>query len=264
MKFTPNISLKETLTRRYWKDMRKVLIQCRSQVMEQADVSDPETLRLMIPNLLDPTPMQKAILNIWSKVGGRYAYDTNRKIAVNKSGIAEYQIKADPEKLSDYERRMKLYASQRSTLKAKAIMDTETEAINRIISKVIDKSIAEGLSVPNTRKLMKEYLKDKLIKIENYQAERIARTEVNGASNTGSFEAVRESGAENVNKRWLASGLPNMRDSHIQFENEDNNTNGRAMDEEYAPGLQFPGDENGEAEEVINCRCTLIYETIEP
>lgn len=246
MKIKPNKSLLRSLKTKYWRETRKVLIKVRSQVMAQAEFSDPETLRMMTPHLLQVQPMNDHLIKIWGDVGGRFGYDTDRKINEGK--------KAAKKSLSEYEARMRAYAAQRSLLKAQAILNTEQEAINRVISDVVQESLSRGLSIPNTRNLMKESLERELTTIENWQAERIARTEVGGASNTASFEAAQEN-AEGVRKEWLTSGLPNVRETHQYYES----LGVVDMDYEYASGLQFPGDENGEADEVINCRCTIIY-----
>lgn len=133
MKISPNITLKKSLTRKYWKDTRRVFINMRNQVLEQAKVSDPETLKLMVPALLEVTPMVNNLVNIWSEVGGKYAYDTHNKLTKKKSMSSKDD---DPEigvgagsvaySLSDYKRRMRAYAYERSLLKANAIKDRKS------------------------------------------------------------------------------------------------------------------------------------------
>ena len=58
-----------------------------------------------------------------------------------------------------------------------------------------------------------------------------------------------------MKKGWLTSGLKGVRDSHLLYESQ----GFVSMDYEYAPGLKHPGDPNGAANEIINCRCTIIY-----
>jgi hypothetical protein len=90
--------------------------------------------------------------------------------------------------------------------------------------------------------------------INRYQAERIARTEVIGASNKGSFDAAERTGLVKT-KEWATSGLPGIRQSHLDYEA----LGEMEMDYEYNTGLMYPGDPNGDPEEIINCRCTHIF-----
>jgi hypothetical protein len=102
--------------------------------------------------------------------------------------------------------------------------------------------------------MIRSSLIDGLTEINSFQAERIARTEVIGASNTGSFEGAMETGVA-LGKEWMTSGLPNIRQSHLDYE-----AMGTVdMDYEYNTGLQYPGDPNGDPEEIINCRCVPTY-----
>lgn len=81
----------------------------------------------------------------------------------------------------------------------------------------------------------------------------IARTESIGALNEAEMIAARESGII-TSKEWLATDDARTRDSHHEI-------NGQRVDleEPFGNGLMHPGDRNGTAEEVINCRCSLLY-----
>ena len=54
-------------------------------------------------------------------------------------------------------------------------------------------------------------------------------------------------------KVWLATPDSRVRDSHARLDGEE-----RKTDDEFSNGCRYPGDPNGEPEEVWNCRCTLI------
>lgn len=258
MRITVNHKLRSVYERRYWRMTRKVLVECRQSVVDRAEWTDPASLKGMVKDLLNSKPMKEHIINLWGEVGGKFGYDTGLMIHVVKSGTPSMQYKED--KLTLWKERMRRYAAERSLQKIEAIMNTEQEAINTVIDRVIDKVNAEGIGIGEARNLMKASLEDEtLLEIENWQAERIARTEVISASNTASFESVKESGIEGIKKIWSTSGLSNVRETHAQYESEDEQSGGREMDEEYTQGLQFPGDANGSPEEVINCACTQIW-----
>jgi mRNA-degrading endonuclease HigB of HigAB toxin-antitoxin module len=254
MKIIPNESLKRSLIRKYFRETRKVLVKVRQEVIAQAEHSSPEQLKTMIPYLLNRQVMSDHLVKIWEDVGSRFAFDTEKKITRGKQ-----KSKADDEaKLADWKRKLRAYASERSLIKAQAILTTEQEAINKVIDAVIKETLDEGLGILETRKLLLHDLEgEEMLTMEKWQAQRIAMTEVGGAQNTASFEAAQEN-SEGVKKFWMfIPGLKTYRENHQEFEA----MGSQEMDYEYAPGLQYPGDENGAAEEVINCYCSIGYDT---
>jgi hypothetical protein len=107
------------------------------------------------------------------------------------------------------------------------------------------------------RKAAKELLKvwDDTSQI---RADRIARTEILGASNLGSQEGAKSTGLD-LKKRWVATIDGRVRSEHASMNSEPP----IPLDQNYSNGLRFPGDPNGPASEIINCRCTEVYEVIE-
>lgn len=87
------------------------------------------------------------------------------------------------------------------------------------------------------------------------RAETIARTEVIGSFNTAAQTYVGELGPGIVQtKQWVATPDDRTRDSHAEIDGE---TVG--LDETFSNGLAYPGDPSGDADEVVNCRCTALY-----
>lgn len=81
-----------------------------------------------------------------------------------------------------------------------------------------------------------------------------ARTAVNGAENAGrvdSYKDARSMGI-NVKKEWLAVIDGRTRHSHRLMHEEVQD-----VDEPFSNGCRFPGDPEGEPEEIYNCRCTV-------
>lgn len=86
-------------------------------------------------------------------------------------------------------------------------------------------------------------------------AVRNARTAYTAAENGGrqrSYERARSMGI-NIRKRWVATLDGRTRDSHRDIDGEIVELNGV-----YSNKLRFPGDPEGSAAEVYNCRCTEI------
>lgn len=85
------------------------------------------------------------------------------------------------------------------------------------------------------------------------RAEMIARTETIGAMNQGEYTAADASGVIQ-SCEWLTQGDNLVRESHAEQDGERVD-----LGDTFSNGLAFPGDQNGDASEVINCRCTLLY-----
>jgi len=263
MKIVQNIDARELLVKRYWKKTRRLFAALRKPLIDQAEHTDGDRLKLMIADLLNPEPMKDHIDGLWGRVGGKFAYDTESRIKPpEKYESIRLELKTAKEKLKTWEERMTAYSAERSLQKTKSIMTTEQEAINKVIDEVLQQGLDEGLAIPEIRKRMVKNLSgDAITEIENWQAERIARTEVISAGNTGSFEAAQEN-KEGVKKEWSTSGYgsPRVRDSHLFYES----LGPVEMDYNYnrSTSLQFPGDPDCTlAEEVINCMCAVQYNT---
>jgi SPP1 gp7 family putative phage head morphogenesis protein len=80
----------------------------------------------------------------------------------------------------------------------------------------------------------------------------IARTETIGALNGGSLLYYENEGIKF--KEWLTAGDELVRDSHRACERQ----GAILMNERFINGLRYPGDQDGGAGEVCNCRCSLL------
>jgi hypothetical protein len=256
MKIAPNNELKKRLVKKYWKLTRRVFVAVREQVIERSEHIDPERLKPMVRDMLDSKKMNELINTIWAEVGGKYGYDTENAFKRAKGGKNFIETK-DKDKLTIWQERMRKYSAERSIAKVSGILDAETDAINSVIDEVMDSAFTSGMSVQDARRLLKKELEgDKLATIENWEAERIARTEIGSASSTASYEAAMEGDLTGVMKQWFTSGLPGVRETHQYYES----LGDVEPDYEFAPGLKFPLDSDCEdAGDVINCRCDLIY-----
>lgn len=85
------------------------------------------------------------------------------------------------------------------------------------------------------------------------RAKTIARTEghrIQQMSTVDAQQAAKAKGAD-VLKQWDATLDGRTRESHRRVDGEI-----RELDAKFSNGLMFPGDPNGSAAEVVNCRCT--------
>jgi len=81
----------------------------------------------------------------------------------------------------------------------------------------------------------------------------IARTETNAAVSGATNEGYKQAGAR---KEWLAS--PGARDSHAELDGRPPIDANAAWITINGDELRYPGDPNGSAKEVVNCRCAIM------
>jgi len=92
------------------------------------------------------------------------------------------------------------------------------------------------------------------------RAYRIARTELGMAMNTGHDIGARQAAEEFelvLEKGWASARDDRVRDSHALLHGEF-----VPMNEAFSNGLMYPGDPDGPAEEVVNCRCVLVHQVV--
>lgn len=225
----------------YWREGKKVLYKTSQPVIDILDTPIDE-IRQRIKGLLKPEAMTEYIEGLWVQTGSTFAYQMTE--AVKRKALGDREA---------WERTFRQYMADRSKKKANLILDTEAQLINDLLDQVIND--AGGASIQRLTSGMKDNLINDLISIQTWEAERIARTEVIGASNKGSFDGAMSAGLP-IKKGWSTSGLSGIRPSHLLYES----WGWLSMEREFAPGLKYPGDPNGEAGEIINCRCTIIYD----
>lgn len=117
----------------------------------------------------------------------------------------------------------------------------------------LESSYAEGLGAAAAARRVRQVVGDAWTV---WKAQRLARTEAHTASSVGMEEAVRSTGLQ-VDREWLAAEDNRTRESHALADGQI-----RAVDEPFQVGgvsMMFPGDPDGPAKEVVNCRCTLLY-----
>lgn len=114
------------------------------------------------------------------------------------------------------------------------------------IEAAIQKGIAAGWGVDRVVKELEDS------DITKYRARLIVRTETVKATNITQLAAA-DNEAYVMQKRWIA-----IEDNRTRFSHSHKGVDGEQvdLDQPYSNGLMFPGDPDGSAKEVCNCRCT--------
>lgn len=241
-------SAQRSLIKSYWKEAKEVLYKSSLPVLQASDNMTPQALKARLEDLVKPDQMEKYLTKLWTKVGAKFANDTERLIIKRKS--------LEEPRLDDWEEGFRMYAADRSKQLARKIVKTQIDYLTSAIDKIIHEAGQNGEAITTIAGKLKDQFEKDMIVMQRYEAERIARTEVIGASNKGSFDGAKATGLD-LKKEWLTSGLPGVRDTHMSYEAR----GPIEMDREFGPNLQHPGDPNGAPEEIINCRCTITYIT---
>ena len=119
------------------------------------------------------------------------------------------------------------------------------------ITASVTSSILQGRSI----KGMADDLQNRITPMNRNSAIRTARTAVTGAQNAGrmdSYAAAERMGIK-LKKEWMATLDSRTRHSHAMLDGEKVD-----QDKKFSNGCRFPGDPQGPAWEIYNCRCTMV------
>lgn len=129
-----------------------------------------------------------------------------------------------------------------------AALGVDVRKLKKSITQEISRGIASSLPYSDIARNISSVSKAPLSR-----AKTIARTEGHRIQQTSARDAqhaAKKKGADVV-KQWDSTLDGRTRDSHARVDGEM-----RELDEKFSNGLMFPGDPDGGAAEVVNCRCT--------
>ena len=124
------------------------------------------------------------------------------------------------------------------------------------VNRQVTLGIVEGESLEKIAKRLAENLSTQNLN----HMRTFARTAMTGAQNAGreqSLKRAQEMGL-NVVKQWMATLDERTRDSHRHMDGETIKVGDKWHHYKFSNGLRYPGDPEGPAREVYNCRCTLV------
>jgi uncharacterized protein with gpF-like domain len=214
---------------------------------------DKQCMALLKGEQPDEEKLKQYIRKLHNGAGitmAKYNYDKIRKSAGVKDSMTPEQRWAAV---------IKLFLEQGLTQLVNGITSTTKETIR----KVLIQGMQEGW---NIMQMMKEIEKSG---INIYRAELIARTETTRAANQGAMLGAISTGLQTM-KEWIAitddrtRRIPRNDYDHLHMDGKTT-----PIDQPFTvPGLrsidimEFPGDPNGSAGNVCNCRCTVGFEVV--
>lgn len=136
---------------------------------------------------------------------------------------------------------------------AEEAADSTLETITEDATRWLRGAHEDGLSIPD----IADQLNDELFegRLEDYVAERAARTGTISTSNTGSHSAF-EDAESVVGEEWLATDDNRTRDDHIEADGQV-----VAIDQSFEVGGVYgahPGDPSLPVGQIVQCRCTVL------
>lgn len=201
----------------------------------------------------DEEKLKQYIRKLHNDAGVTMAKDSYNKV-MRKAGVKDNMT---PEQR--WAIVIKMFLEQGLTQLVNGITSTTKETIRKILIQ----GMQEGWSI---NQMMKEIEKSG---INVYRAELIARTETTRAANQGAMLGAISTGLQTM-KEWISitddrtRRIPRNDYDHLHMDGKN-----VPVDEPFTvPGLrtidimEFPGDPNGSAGNVCNCRCTVGFEVV--
>lgn len=232
---------------------KKALVQQQKQAFDFVKSATSINQLYDFKPTLNHDAIKVAMVNVYQECGGAFAEKTYQKISQQTEKSLSQEL---------YWQWMKRYAEEQTGNRITLITNTTEERFKQIVKDQAIIGEHEGYSIDKIAANIQRELNIS----NNYRAIRIARTEVVSASNAGSLAAASATNLP-LQKSWLTAKTGNTRHSHKEmdgitidmdknfevpiYDSHDNNIGSDLM--------QHPGDPNGSAGNVINCRCTIIY-----
>lgn len=146
---------------------------------------------------------------------------------------------------------MELVANEPDLLPQAAFDKAKDTAWNsRHVTSAVTQAVLQGQTVPQLAASIAG-----IAAMDQRAAMKAARTAITSAHSLGKLKGYERAAGMgiDVEKQWLAALDSRTRGSHRHLDSEV-----VKLDAEFSNGLKYPGDPDGPASEVYNCRCTLV------
>lgn len=216
--------------------------------------AEQQTLKSFLKMYKDPDILSfqvKEILTPWFDIESQYSkliLNENVKAFVNgrKSTIDLLNLQLSKSKqltLVDFSQNV-------YTNLANQVFTASARTMDRVRKNIMDniaKSYELGVGAKDAgRRLQKQFTQ-----LNTYEANRIARTEINSAQNYGNYQTYYD---YNISyNQWWTGQDARVRDSHKALQGEITRVGSK-----FSNTLLHPGDRSGPIKEWIHCRCTTV------
>lgn len=194
------------------------------------------------------TYTREAYEAIYKKVGSAFALETYNAVKPLSS-----KSKEDDALQSNWERDMERYLDVYGATRIAKVAETTEKRVRDIIRQQVKLGTAKGDGID----VIKRNIMRSVDGMSATRATTIARTEVVGASNQGSLIGAQSSGLQ-LKKMWITAHnkIP-PRPAHKEADGQKVDLTG--LFDVGGEKMNAPGDPTASAENVINCRCTVVY-----
>ena len=203
--------------------------------------------------------LEKALaqdLTAADKVAMAYVNQAPAGVYAEGMNFATYEIehgaKADTSfTLYDKDAVMELVAKEPDLLPQAAFDKAKDTAWNsRHVTAAVTQAVLQGQTAPQLAASIAG-----IAAMDQRAAMKAARTAITSAHSLGKLKGYERAAGMGIGieKQWLAALDSRTRGSHRHLDGEV-----VELDAEFSNGLKYPGDPDGPAPEVYNCRCTLV------
>jgi SPP1 gp7 family putative phage head morphogenesis protein len=227
--------------KRAYKELRKVFKKWNNKVFG-IELQENSINQQLMANI-NANDMYTTYYNIYFNIGVLHGTRVGRSINVELN--KDFTI---PKFMTEFEKNLPLFLNKYGITRIQQVHKTYLEDVSKLFSD----RLKEGKTLKETTSEVFKVMKSP--RFYKYQAERIARTETTAAANYAAVQSGSVSGFV-MEKRWISALDKRTRDPHAS-------TNGQRVGEKEmfivgGENLLYPGDPNGSAGNVINCRCTI-------
>jgi uncharacterized protein with gpF-like domain len=158
------------------------------------------------------------------------------------------------------------FVEEAGLLKAEEINDVTNEKLRKRLAQAISDGISTGATIADIKNSILDICDTVYSEMSDSRAMKIARTEAGGSVNAGTYMTAKAEGMQY--KTWLSTRDERTRgqEPHDEFDHLIAEGETVPIDSPFVltgQPLMYPGDSDGDAANIINCRCSFTISSDE-